>query len=73
MILSNQEIAETFVNTPLEENYNFLQADLVKLANAFIKASETKIREDERRKCVAIAKAYNGLVADKIAEVRARK
>lgn len=69
-ILTPQEIAEAFVNTPLEEDYNFLQDDLVKLANAFIKAAAPKIAKEERAMCVDVARSVNHLVADKIMEVR---
>lgn len=69
-ILTPQEIAEAFINTPLEEDYNFLQDDLVKLANAFIKAAAPKIAKDERTECVKVARSVNHLVADKIMEVR---
>ena len=69
-ILTPQEIAEVFVNTKLEEDYNFLQDDLVKLANAFIKAAKPKIELEERILCVDVARSVNHLVAAKIAEVR---
>lgn len=69
-ILTPQEIAEAFVNTPLEEDYNFLQDDLVKLANAFINAAKPKIAKEERALCVDVARSVNHLVADKIMEVR---
>lgn len=68
--LTPQEISTIFINTPLEENYNFLQEDLVKLANAFISAAEKKITTKERKACIDVARAVNTLVADKIAEVR---
>ena len=70
MNLTPQEITTVFVNTPLEENYNFLQEDLVKLANAFIAAAEKKIALKERQECIKLARSVNTLVADKIAEVR---
>lgn len=69
-ILTPQEITETFINTKLEENYNFLQDDLVKLANAFINAAKPKIEKAERELCVDIARSVNSLVADKIIQVR---
>ena len=70
--LTTQEITEAFINTQLEEDYNFLQDDLVKLANAFIAAAEPKIRKAELTECVKVAKSVNTLVADKILEVRSR-
>lgn len=69
-ILTAQEIAEVFINTKLEENYNFLQDDLVKLANAIITAAKPKIEKGERDLCVDIARSVNSLVADKIVSVR---
>lgn len=69
-ILTPQEISEAFINTPLEEDYNFLQDDLVKLANAFIEKAKPKIELEERILCVDVARSVNHLVAAKIAEVR---
>ena len=69
-VLTAQEITEVFINTKLEENYNFLQDDLVKLANAFINAAKPKIEIEERILCVDVARSVNHLVAAKIAEVR---
>jgi hypothetical protein len=72
-VLTEKEITETFVNTKLEENYNFLKEDLVKLANAFVDAAKEKIALEERAKCVKIAKDLNLLVGIKIEEVRRDK
>lgn len=69
-VLTPQEIAEVFINTHLEEDYNFLQDDLVKLANAFIQAAQPKIAKEERILCVDVARSLNTLVADKMAEIR---
>lgn len=69
-VLTAQEITEVFINTKLEENYNFLQDDLVKLANAFINAAKPKIEKAEKELCVDIARSVNTLVADKIVQVR---
>ena len=69
-ILTPQEIAEIFINTPLEEDYNFIQDDLVKLANAFIEKAKPKIELEERILCIDVARSVNHLVAAKIAEVR---
>lgn len=69
-IMTVQEITDTFINTPLEGDYNFLQDDLVKLANAFIQAAAPKIAKQERDECVKIAQSVNTLVAYKIMEVR---
>ena len=69
-ILTEQEVVEAFVNVVLEEDYNFLQEDLVKLANAFVNAAKPKIALEERILCVDVARSVNHLVAAKIAEVR---
>jgi len=42
-MLSKKEVVDTFVNTPLEEDYNFLEEDLVKIANAFVAVATPKI------------------------------
>ena len=68
--LTKTEINEAFINTKLEENYNFLQEDLIALANAFVDAAKEKIALEERAKCVKIAKDLNLLVGIKIEEVR---
>jgi len=70
MELTDQEVVEIFVNTKMEEEYNFLQADLVALAQAFIEAARGKIAETERIECVKVARSVNHLVAEKIMEVR---
>lgn len=70
MILTPQEINEIFINANLEEDYNFLQEDLVKLANAFVNAAAPKIAKEERILCVDVARSLNTLVADKMAEIR---
>ena len=69
-ILTEQEVVEAFINVKLEEDYNFLQEDLVKLANAFVNAAKPKIEIEERILCVDVARSVNHLVAAKIAEVR---
>ena len=69
-ILTPQEINEVFINANLEEDYNFLQDDLVKLANAIIKAAAPRIAKEERILCVDVARSLNTLVADKMAEIR---
>jgi len=72
-MLTQKEITEVFVNTQLEENYNFLTEDLIKLGNAFVEKARPKLVQDEREACIDVARSVNSLVADKIAEVRAGK
>jgi hypothetical protein len=69
-MLTKDEIKDTFINTPLEEDYNFLEDDLVKLANAFVAAATTKIAKAEREECVEFVRSLNHLVADKLQEKR---
>jgi hypothetical protein len=63
--MTSEEINKIFHETQLEDNYNFLASDLIKLANAFI----AKARPEIIQECVDVAHAYNTLVADKIKEV----
>ena len=69
-ILTPQEISETFVNTHLEENYNFLQDDLVNLANAFINKAAPKLIKQEREACIEFVSSLNTHVAEKLREKR---
>jgi tellurite resistance protein len=71
-MLTAKEVIEAFVNVQLEEDYNFLESDLVKLANAIIAKAKPQIEAEERAKCIEVARAYNTLVADKIEEVRGK-
>lgn len=72
-MLSKEEINRVFHEVQLEDNYNFLEDDLVKLANAFIDRAKVDIIMKEREACIEVARAYNSLVADKIEEVMNRK
>jgi hypothetical protein len=72
-MLSKKEINEAFINAKLEENYNFLESDLIRLADAIIKAAKPKMIKEERVACVEVAKSYNNLVADKILEIRSKQ
>jgi len=68
-MLNKEEINRVFHETQLEDNYNFLEDDLVKLANAYI----AKVKPMIVKECVDIASAYNTKVAEKIDEVMKRK
>lgn len=68
-MLSRQEINKIFHELQLEDNYNFLEDDLEKLAKAYIDVGAKK----ERELCIDVAKAYNGIVAQKIIEVRGKQ
>jgi hypothetical protein len=71
-MLSKQQITDAFINAHLEENYNFLEEDLIKLANAFVEAARPMIMREERANCVRIAKSLNHFVAQRILEIRAQ-
>jgi hypothetical protein len=60
--LTKEQVSETFRGVNLEENYNFLEDDLVKLANAFVTAAAPAIIKAERAECVKFTKSLNELV-----------
>jgi len=68
--LTPEQVGAAFRTIMLEENYNFLEDDLVKLANAFVTAAAPSIQREERAKCIEVAKSVNHLVAQKIQQVR---
>lgn len=70
LFLTQQEVTEAFIHANLEEEYNFLQDDLMKLANAFILAAMPKLTKLERDECIAVARSVNHLVAERIEQVR---
>jgi hypothetical protein len=71
--LTPQEVTEAFVNARIEEQYNFLQEDLMNLAQAFIDAAKPKLVKEERELCIDVARSLNTMVANKMAEVRGLK
>ena len=72
-MITKEQITDTFINLVLEENYNFLEEDLVTLAEAFVKAATPAIEKQERDKCIDIARSVNYLVAERIEQVRAQQ
>ena len=70
MILSKEQVVDTFMNTTLEGEYNFLQDDLIKLANAFVAAAAPEIIKEERQRCIEAARSLNHLVAERMAQIR---
>lgn len=72
LTLDDKEVIDVFINTKLEEDYNFLQDDLVKLANAFIDAARQRIARKERAECIEFVRSINTLVADKLEEKRGK-
>lgn len=72
MILTPQEVNEVFINANLEEEYDFLQADLVKLANRLVEKATPKIIQAERNECIKFVKSLNTLVGEKLEEKRGK-
>jgi hypothetical protein len=72
-MITKEQVNEAFRNVTLEENYNFLEEDLVKIAHAFIEAAKPSIVAIERQECVKVVRSMNSFVADKLQEVRRNK
>ena len=70
--LTIEEINEAFLNVNLEENYNFLEDDLLKLANAFIMAAMPSIRRAELTMCVNYVRSLNTEVANALEDKRGK-
>jgi len=70
--LTVEEINEAFRNVDLEENYNFLEDDLLKLANAFIMAAMPSIRRAELTMCVNYVRSLNTEVANALEDKRGK-
>ena len=68
--LNTEEIKEAFRNIYLEENYNFLEEDLVKLADGFIMAALPMIIRTERDMCIKFVNTLNTNVARALGEYR---
>ena len=72
-VLTKEEIVDAFVRTTLEENYNFLEEDLVKLANAFIDKAKPKIELAEVKACVKFVTNLNRFVGEALENTRAKQ
>ena len=68
--LNPDEIKEAFRKIYLEENYNFLEEDLVKLADGFIMAAMPAIVKTERDMCIKFVNTLNTNVARALGEYR---
>jgi hypothetical protein len=68
--LTKEEIGEAFRSVMLEENYNFLEDDLVLLANAFVKAAMPAIVRLERNLCIDFVNSLNTEVGKALQEKR---
>lgn len=69
-MITKAQVTDVFINITLEEQYNFLEEDLVLLAETFVKAATPAIVEEERKQCVKVVRSLNTFVADKLQEIR---
>jgi hypothetical protein len=70
LYLTTEEIKDAFRKVHLEENHNFLEEDLVKLANAFVMAAMPAIVRTEREMCIDFVASLNSEVANALREKR---
>jgi hypothetical protein len=68
--LNPNEIKEAFRKIYLDENYNFLEEDLQKLADGFIMAAMPAIVKTERDMCIKFVNTLNTNVARALGEYR---
>ena len=68
--LNSDDIKQAYFNIQLEENYNFLEDDLQKLADAFIMAAMPAIVKTERDMCIKFVNTLNTNVARALGEYR---
>ena len=66
--MTPERIHEIFRSINLEENHNFLEEDLIKLAQAY---AEEGARQ-ERAGCLKVVTSLNRVVGEKLAEVRGK-
>jgi len=69
-MLTKKEVNKIFHEVELEDNYNFLEDDLHKLANAFVRAARPAIMKEELATCAEIVGHLNPNVGAKLLEVR---
>jgi len=68
--ITKEQVNEAFRKIYLEENYSFLEDDLMKLADGFIMAAMPAIRRTELTMCVNFVKSLNSDVAAALYEKR---
>ena len=68
--LDKEQIKEAFRKIYLEETYNFLEEDLVKLADGFIMAAMPAVVKTERDMCIKFVNTLNTNVARALGEYR---
>lgn len=69
-MITKEQVNKAFHGVTLEENYNFLEDDLVKLAEAFINEAKPSIVAIERQECVKVVRSMNSFVAEKLQDIR---
>lgn len=70
--ITKEQVNEAFRKIYLEENYSFLEDDLLKLADGFIMAAMPEIRKVELAMCVDFVKSLNPDVAVALYEKRSK-
>jgi predicted sugar kinase len=70
LYLTTDEIKDAFRKVHLEESHNFLEEDLVKLANAFVMAAMPAIVRLEREMCIDFVNSLNTEVGKALQEKR---
>jgi hypothetical protein len=68
--LDKDQIKEAFRKIYLEENHDFLEEDLQKLADGFIMAAMPAIVKTERDMCIKFVNSLNTNVARALGEYR---
>jgi hypothetical protein len=75
--MKKEDVQQAFFAAGLEENYNFLEEDLMKLAHAFGSLRNEEITErvykavqSERARCVEFVRSLNPVVAKALEEKR---
>jgi hypothetical protein len=68
--IDKEQIKEAFRKIYLEENYDFLEDDLIKLADGFIMAAMPAIVKTERDMCIKFVNSLNTNVARALGEYR---
>ena len=68
--LTLEEIKKAFHEANLVESYNFLEEDLIKLANAFVMAAMPAIVRTERAMCVQFVASLNPEVGKALEDKR---
>jgi hypothetical protein len=68
--LTVEEVGEAFRRVMLEEHYNFLEDDLMRLASTFVMAAMPAIVRQERNLCIDFVRSLNTEVAAALEEKR---